>query len=140
MSDASSRVEEDPQDVQVEAGGTGEMEPERFRDVAASVEAELSKLIVGQEELIRLCLVAMIGGGHVLLEGVPGLGKTVLVRSIAASLHLEFARVQFTPDLMPGDITGSHIVNEDENGRRVFEFVPGPLFTNLLLADEINRA
>jgi len=117
-----------------------EMDAERFRDVATTIEAELAKLMVGQTELIRLCLVAMIGGGHVLLEGVPGLGKTVLVRSMASSLHLDFARVQFTPDLMPGDITGSHIVNEDEHGRRVFEFVPGPLFTNLLLADEINRA
>ncbi|MGH9190840.1 MAG: AAA family ATPase, partial [Acidimicrobiales bacterium] len=75
-----------------------------------------------------------------LLEGVPGIGKTVLVRSLASALHLEFARVQFTPDLMPGDITGSHIVTEDDAGHRRFEFQPGPLFTNLLLADEINRA
>jgi MoxR-like ATPase len=84
--------------------------------------------------------VALVGGGHVLLEGQPGLGKTVLVRSLARVLDLDFARVQFTPDLMPADVTGTHIVTEDEDGHRRFEFQPGPLFTNLLLADEINRA
>jgi MoxR-like ATPase len=82
----------------------------------------------------------MIAGGHVLLEGQPGLGKTVLVRSLSGALDLDFARIQFTPDLMPADVTGTHIVSEDESGRRRFEFQPGPLFTNLLLADEINRA
>ncbi|TMC09409.1 MAG: AAA family ATPase, partial [Chloroflexi bacterium] len=96
--------------------------------------------MVGQADLIRLTLIALIGGGHVLLEGVPGLGKTVLVRSLASVLDLDFARVQFTPDLMPADITGTHIVTEDDGGHRRFEFQPGPLFTNLLLADEINRA
>jgi MoxR-like ATPase len=116
------------------------LQPERFQELAASIESELAKFMVGQSGVIRLVLVAMIAGGHVLLEGVPGLGKTVLVRSLGQVLNLEFARVQFTPDLMPADITGTHIVSEDESGRRRFEFQPGPLFTNLLLADEINRA
>jgi MoxR-like ATPase len=116
------------------------MTPERFSEITLAIEKELSRFMVGQRDLIRLTLIALIGGGHVLLEGVPGLGKTVLVRSLAAVLDLDFARVQFTPDLMPADITGTHIVTEDEGGRRRFEFQPGPLFTNLLLADEINRA
>jgi MoxR-like ATPase len=116
------------------------MPPERFQELALSIESELGKLMVGQAELIRLVITAMIAGGHVLLEGVPGLGKTVLVRSLGRALDLDFARVQFTPDLMPADITGTHIVTEDEAGRRRFEFQPGPVFTNLLLADEINRA
>jgi len=117
-----------------------EMTPERFSDITLAIEKELGRFMVGQAELIRLTLIALIGGGHVLLEGVPGLGKTVLVRSLASVLDLDFARVQFTPDLMPADITGTHIVTEDDEGRRRFEFQPGPLFTNLLLADEINRA
>jgi MoxR-like ATPase len=116
------------------------MEPERFQEVALAIETELGRLIVGQHELVRSTLVAMIAGGHVLLEGQPGLGKTVLVRSLAKTLDVDFARIQFTPDLMPADVTGTHIVSEDEDGRRRFEFQPGPLFTNLLLADEINRA
>jgi MoxR-like ATPase len=117
-----------------------EMKPERFGELAAAIEAELAKVIVGQREVVRLVLMAMVAGGHVLLEGVPGLGKTVLVRTLGDVLDLEFARVQFTPDLMPADVTGTHIVNEDESGRRRFEFQAGPIFTNLLLADEINRA
>src|SRR5438270_14011834 len=117
-----------------------EMTPERFSEITLAIEKELGRFMVGQAELIRLTLIALIGGGHVLLEGVPGLGKTVLVRSLASVLDLDFARVQFTPDLMPADITGTHIVTEDDEGRRRFEFQPGPLFTNLLLADEINRA
>jgi MoxR-like ATPase len=126
--------------VKVEAPSIEPMRPERFQEVALAIESELSKLIVGQKELVRLVLVALVGGGHVLLEGQPGLGKTVLVRSLARVLDLDFARVQFTPDLMPADVTGTHIVTEDEDGHRRFEFQPGPLFTNLLLADEINRA
>jgi MoxR-like ATPase len=117
-----------------------EMEPERFQELALAIEQELAKLIVGQRELVRSVLIALVAGGHVLLEGQPGLGKTVLVRSLGRALHLEFARVQFTPDLMPADVTGTHIVTEDDAGRRRFEFQPGPLFANLLLADEINRA
>ena len=114
--------------------------PERFTEVARSIETELGRLMVGQREVIRLTLIALIAGGHVLLEGVPGIGKTVLVRSLGAVLDLHFARVQFTPDLMPADITGTQIVTESEDGRRRFEFRQGPVFTNLLLADEINRA
>ena len=117
-----------------------EMTPERFSEVTLAIEEELGRFIVGQRDLVRLTLIALIAGGHVLLEGVPGLGKTVLVRSLASVLELDFSRVQFTPDLMPADITGTHIVTEDDAGHRRFEFQPGPLFTNLLLADEINRA
>ena len=117
-----------------------EMTPERFGEITLAVEEELGRFMVGQRDLIRLTLIALLAGGHVLLEGVPGLGKTVLVRSLASVLKLDFARVQFTPDLMPADITGTHIVTEDDEGHRRFEFQPGPLFTNLLLADEINRA
>jgi MoxR-like ATPase len=116
------------------------MTPERFGEITLAVEQELGRFMVGQRDLIRLTLIALLAGGHVLLEGVPGLGKTVLVRSLASVLKLDFARVQFTPDLMPADITGTHIVTEDDEGHRRFEFQPGPLFTNLLLADEINRA
>jgi MoxR-like ATPase len=116
------------------------MQPERFQELAGAIEAELAKVIVGQRPLVRSTLIALIAGGHVLLEGQPGLGKTVLVRSLAQALDLGFARVQFTPDLMPADVSGTNIVTEDEAGRRRFEFQPGPLFTNLLLADEINRA
>jgi MoxR-like ATPase len=116
------------------------VDPERFRELADAIEAELGKMMVGQREVIRFTLTALIAGGHVLIEGVPGLGKTVLVRSLARALHLDFARVQFTPDLMPADITGTQIISEDDSGRRRFQFQAGPLFTNLLLADEINRA
>ena len=123
-----------------EKPAVADVDPERFRDLADSIEAELGKLMVGQKEVIRFTLTALIAGGHVLIEGVPGLGKTVLVRSLARALHLDFARVQFTPDLMPADITGTQIITEDDSGRRRFQFQAGPLFTNLLLADEINRA
>jgi MoxR-like ATPase len=116
------------------------MAPGRFQEVALEIEGELANVIVGQRALVRWTLIALIAGGHVLLEGQPGLGKTVLVRSLAGVLELDFARIQFTPDLMPADVTGTHIVSEDDSGRRRFEFQPGPLFTNLLLADEINRA
>jgi MoxR-like ATPase len=119
---------------------TATLNPERFRELADSIESELGKMMVGQREVIRFTLTALIAGGHVLIEGVPGLGKTVLVRSLARALHLDFARVQFTPDLMPADITGTQIISEDDSGRRRFQFQAGPLFTNLLLADEINRA
>jgi MoxR-like ATPase len=96
--------------------------------------------IVGQRTVIRHTLVALVAGGHVLLEGVPGLGKTMLVRTLARVLELDFARIQFTPDLMPADIIGTDILEEAEDGSRIFRFQAGPVFTNLLLADEINRA
>jgi MoxR-like ATPase len=115
------------------------MTPEAFTATAARLQAELGKLIVGQEELVRDTLVALLAGGHVLLEGVPGLGKTSLVRALGRTLDLVFSRVQFTPDLMPADVTGTTVIREDEAGRR-FDFQPGPVFANLLLADEVNRA
>lgn len=117
-----------------------EISPEQFRETATRIEAEVGKYIVGQREVIRHTLLCLIAGGHALLEGVPGLGKTMLVRILAQVLDLEFSRVQFTPDLMPADIVGTDILEEAEDGRREFRFQPGPVFTNLLLADEINRA
>ena len=102
------------------------------------LETELAKVIVGQREVIDQILIALFAGGHCLITGAPGLAKTLLVKSIAQVFHLRFQRIQFTPDLMPADITGTEILQTDGNGRRM-EFVPGPIFTNLLLADEINR-
>jgi len=97
-------------------------------------------MIVGQDDVIESVLVALFAGGHVLLEGVPGLGKTMLVRTLGETVNLQFQRIQFTPDLMPADIVGTNIIHEDEHGRRTFQFRAGPVFSNLLLADEINRA
>ncbi|MBM3144050.1 MAG: MoxR family ATPase [Chloroflexi bacterium] len=113
---------------------------EKFLTLARSIEEEVSKVIVGQRELIRHTLIALLSGGNVLLEGVPGLGKTMLVRTLAQALDCTFSRVQFTPDLMPADIVGTMILVEDESGNRMFRFEAGPVFANLLLADEINRA
>jgi MoxR-like ATPase len=117
-----------------------EISPEQFRETAARIEGEVGKYIVGQREVVRHTLICLVAGGHALLEGVPGLGKTMLVRTLAQVLDLDFARIQFTPDLMPADIVGTDILEEAEDGRREFRFQPGPVFTNLLLADEINRA
>lgn len=97
-------------------------------------------MVVGQKDVVDNVLGAIFTGGHILLEGVPGLGKTILVRSLAEITHLAFSRVQFTPDLMPADIVGTNLIVEREGGRKEFEFQPGPVFTNILLADEINRA
>mgnify|MGYP000334502986 CR=1 FL=1 len=113
---------------------------EAFRETAARIEAEVSKVIVGQKSVLRHVLIGLIAGGHVLLEGVPGLGKTMLVRTLADALTLHFSRIQFTPDLMPADIVGTDILEEDDQGNRSFRFQPGPVFANLVLADEINRA
>ncbi|HZQ49222.1 MAG TPA: AAA family ATPase [Candidatus Dormibacteraeota bacterium] len=115
------------------------LDPGRVTEFAQALETELARLIVGQKELIRETVICLIGGGHMLLEGVPGLGKTVLVRSLGQALDLSFARVQFTPDLMPADIVGTNVIAE-EHGHREFRYQPGPLFANLVLADEINRA
>jgi MoxR-like ATPase len=112
-----------------------------FREVFARLRAEVGKAMVGQNEIVELTLIALFADGHVLLEGVPGLGKTLLVRTLGSALHLPFARIQFTPDLMPSDITGTQIVMEDAvTGKRSFDFKPGPIFKQLVLADEINRA
>ena len=113
---------------------------EQFRRLSKQIEAEVGKIIVGQEEVIRHVLIGILANGHVLLEGVPGLGKTMMVRALSRVLNLEFSRVQFTPDLMPSDITGTDIMDESGDGRRAFRFRTGPIFSNLVLADEINRA
>ena len=100
---------------------------------------ELSKVIVGQDEVIEQVLIAMFARGHALLEGVPGLAKTLLISSIAETLKLSFKRIQFTPDLMPSDVTGTDIIQESKGGDRAYKFLPGPIFANMILADEINR-
>jgi MoxR-like ATPase len=115
-------------------------ELEGFRDIFGKLKVEIQKAIVGYDDLLTDTLIAVFSGGHVLLEGVPGLGKTFLVRVLSQVIGLEPGRVQCTPDLMPADILGTHIVNEDAHGRRVLHFERGPVFKNLLLVDEINRA
>jgi MoxR-like ATPase len=115
----------------------------RVQDFVASFErlrAEVEKVIVGHREIIDHVLIGMFAGGHVLLEGVPGLGKTLLVKTLAEGLELSFSRIQFTPDLMPADIIGTNIIVEDTDGRKHFQFQPGPIFAHIVLADEINRA
>jgi len=111
-----------------------------FRDNYAALRAEIGQVIVGQDEIVDGTLTAIFAGGHVLLEGVPGLGKTLLVRTLGEVLELSFSRIQFTPDLMPADILGTNLVMETPDGRRAFEFQRGPVFAHLILADEINRA
>jgi MoxR-like ATPase len=111
-----------------------------FRQAYAALRAELGKVIVGQDAVVEGTLIALFAGGHVLLEGVPGLGKTLLVRTLGEVLDLSFSRIQFTPDLMPADILGTNIVMEVPGGRREFQFQRGPIFAHLILADEINRA
>ena len=112
-----------------------------FRETYARLKGEVGKVIVGHSDVIDGVLIAMFAGGNVLLEGVPGLGKTLLVRTLAETLHLPFSRIQFTPDLMPADVIGTTIVSEDQaTGKRAFEFRKGPIFAQVVLADEINRA
>ena len=113
---------------------------DEFRSDFRRLRAEISKVIVGQQEILDDMLISLVAGGHVLLEGVPGLGKTLTVRTLAEALHLDFHRIQFTPDLMPADLIGTNVIAEAPDGRKVFEFQKGPLFANVLLADEINRA
>ena len=118
----------------------GELSIAEFRETAANIEAEIGKVIVGQSNVVRHVVIAILAGGHALLEGVPGLGKTMLIRTIGDTLKLDFSRIQFTPDLMPADITGTDIMEESAGGGRNFRFQQGPIFANLVLADEINRA
>ncbi|MDQ7023983.1 MAG: MoxR family ATPase [Anaerolineae bacterium] len=117
-----------------------EMKLEEFSRIAQAIESEVEKVIVGQKDVVRATIICILAGRHALLEGVPGLGKTMLIRTLADVLDLNFSRIQFTPDLMPADIVGTDILEETEDGRREFRFQPGPIFANLVLADEINRA
>lgn len=119
------------------------MEEEKIQQFASDffrVEEEIGSVIIGQKELVRNVLTAMVAGGNVLLEGMPGLGKTQLVKAVGDAVDLYFSRIQFTPDLMPADVTGTTVMNREENGNMSFVFRKGPIFANLVLADEINRA
>ena len=113
---------------------------EQFRQAYGRVQREIGKVIVGHTDIVHGVLTCLFVGGHALLEGVPGLGKTLLVRTLSQVLELNFNRIQFTPDLMPSDIIGTNLINETPEGKRVFTFQPGPLFAQIVLADEINRA
>src|SRR5512142_286816 len=113
---------------------------DQFQSTAHAILGELRKVIVGQDMLIHDLLVTLLGGGNALMEGVPGLGKTMLVRALSGALDCSFNRIQFTPDLMPADITGTMIITESPDGRRGFRFESGPVFANLVLADDTNRA
>ncbi|MET0263049.1 MAG: AAA family ATPase, partial [Rariglobus sp.] len=106
----------------------------------ARLQGELSKRIVGQEEVLRHLFLGLLAQGHCLMIGVPGLAKTLIVKTLSEAIDLSFNRIQFTPDLMPSDVTGSEIIEENDHGKREFRFIAGPVFTQLLLADEINRA
>jgi MoxR-like ATPase len=111
-----------------------------FRRDYEAIAAEVGRVIVGQRNVVREVLVTLLADGHGLLEGVPGLAKTLLIRTLADALHLDFSRIQFTPDLMPSDITGTNIIEEDDHGHKSYKFIGGPVFANIVLADEINRA
>jgi MoxR-like ATPase len=119
---------------------TPQLSSEEFRQRALTIEAEIGQVIVGQRDLIRQAVITLLSGGNALLEGVPGLAKTTLVRTLADVIDCSFSRIQFTPDLMPADIVGTTLISEDESGRKTFQFEAGPIFANLVLADEINRA
>src|SRR5688572_19428080 len=119
-------------EVQAQVGGF-QRDVRRLRD-------EVAKVIVGHEEIVEGVVMALLAGGHALLEGVPGLGKTMLVRTLADAVDLTFSRIQFTPDLMPADIVGINVIAEDSGGHRAFQFQRGPIFAHVVLADEINRA
>ena len=117
-----------------------EKDIEQFGKQCEEIFKQVSRDVIGQKEVVEGTIIAMIAGGNVLLEGVPGVGKTRLVRTLGRVFDLPFARIQFTPDLMPADVTGTNIIVKDENGNSAFEFQPGPIFSNIILADEINRA
>src|SRR3990172_8480914 len=111
------------------------MNPEKFRENYGNISREVSKAFVGQPEVLEQTLITFLAGGHVLLEGVPGLGKTLLVRTLSRALDIKSSRIQFTPDLMPSDITGTNIIVDSGNGSRSFKFEAGPIFTQIILAD-----
>ena len=117
-----------------------EKDIEQFCKQCANIFTQISRDVIGQKEVVEGTVIAMIAGGNVLLEGVPGVGKTRLVRSLGRVFDLPFSRIQFTPDLMPADVTGTNIIVKDEEGNSKFQFQPGPIFANIVLADEINRA
>ena len=121
-------------------GDSLQQQAEQFRNRYQAVLEQIGRVIVGHDEIVHGVLTCLFVGGHCLLEGVPGLGKTLLVRTLAQALHLDFNRIQFTPDLMPADILGTNMVMETQEGKRVFEFQRGPIFSQICLADEINRA
>ncbi len=121
-------------------GESMQQQAEEFRNRYSAVKEQIGRVIVGHDDVVHGVLTALFIGGHCLLEGVPGLGKTMLIRTLAETLNLNFNRIQFTPDLMPSDILGTNMINEDATGRRAFEFQRGPIFTQICLADEINRA
>src|SRR5664279_6005982 len=120
------------------------MQPDTALQLATTqlnrVRAEIGKIIVGQQDVVDGVLICLLAGGHVLLEGVPGLGKTTLLRTLSRVLHLRYSRIQFTPDLMPADIIGSMVIETEPGGAKTLRFQPGPIFSHLVLADEINRA
>lgn len=135
-----------PPDGSVKTGSSAQAPPRNLADVLRefaehqrTMRDELAKVIVGQSETVEQLLAAIFTRGHCLLEGVPGLAKTLMVSTLADILDVSFKRIQFTPDLMPSDITGTQVLEEEESGKRTFRFVEGPIFTNVLLADEINR-
>ncbi|MEO1646638.1 MAG: AAA family ATPase, partial [Chloroflexota bacterium] len=113
-----------------------EMTLEEFSRIAQRIESEVEKVIVGQKDVVRATIICILAGRHALLEGVPGLGKTMLIKTLSDVLNMNFSRIQFTPDLMPADIVGTDILEETEDGRREFRFQHGPIFANLVLADE----
>src|ERR1700737_4210702 len=127
--------------VETEPRGADAAAIEALRRAGVALEREVARVIVGQEVTVRGVTIALLAGGHVLLEGLPGLGKTLLVRTIARALQLHYSRIQFTPDLMPADILGTNVLLESQQSNaRAFQFQQGPIFANLVLADEINRA
>lgn len=128
------------QDYQTTQSVEPQITVDGFRQTVTAIEQEVGKIIVGQQTLVRQLLITLLGGGNALLEGAPGLGKTMLVHTLAQVIHCSFSRIQFTPDLMPADIVGTTVIAVDETAQRYFRFEPGPIFANIVLADEINRA
>jgi len=132
-------TDHEPGHETADAAATG-ITPERYAETAARIEQEVAKVIVGQRELVRTVVTCLLAEGHVLLEGIPGVGKTMLLKTLSQVVGLPFSRIQFTPDLMPADIVGTQVLEEDEHGHRAFSFRPGPVFASFVLADEVNRA